>query len=150
MTETSIATETPAEKPQIVARDERNRWDWYRVTPREMMLDTRYARLNAECIGVLTRLTWLAWELGAVTSNVSDLAVLMHLDEDEVERALPRLLEVRIVEAFDEGRLWLPDVEAHLRELITEAEERSERSRRAGEASAAARRGNTAPRNIPF
>jgi hypothetical protein len=138
------------EKPQIVSRDARNDWDWYRVTPREMLLDTRYSRLNAEALGVLTKLTWLAWELGSITSDLDDLALLTRFSGAELSRALPQLTKQGLLGTLEDGSLWVPDAELHLRQLIREAEERSERSRKAGKASAAARQGRNDEGDIPF
>lgn len=121
--------------PPYLPREVRNRWDWYRVIPRQRLLDPAYMRLDAPCMGVLERLTWVAWEQGWVPGNAADIAYVTRLQQSEIEAALPTLLESSFVRPLDDGSgLWLPRSEQHLEELLREAKARSEKARRAAQA----------------
>ena len=135
----------------IVSREVRNRWDWYRVIPRQRMLDPSYIRLNAECTGVLERMTWVSWEIGWTPRDATDLAFLTRLSVDEVERALPVLLRAGLVAETEDGRgYWLPRSEQHLQELLAEARVRSERGRKAALARQGGVGAATAKDNVDF
>jgi hypothetical protein len=127
----------------FLSRELRNKWDWYRVTPRERMLDPAYIRLDAATMGVLERMTWVAWEQGWLPSEVDDIAFLTRFSTDEVAAALPKLQEAGFVRPLrDRPGFWLPRSEEHMAQLIGEQEVKSERARRAARSSVAARRGS--------
>jgi hypothetical protein len=131
-------TKTPT--TPFLSRDVRNRWDWYRVIPRQRLLDPAYMRLDALCTGVLERMTWVAWEQGWVPSSPADIAYVTRLEESEIRAALPVLLDSSFVVPLEDGSgLWLPRSESHLQELLKEAEARSEKARKAAQASRGSR-----------
>ena len=131
-----MITITMTPKAPLLSRSVRNRWDWYRVIPRQRLLDPAYMRLDALCTGVLERMTWVAWEQGWVPPSPADIAYVTRLEESEVAAALPILLASSFVEPLADGSgLWLPRSELHLQELLREAEARSEKARNAAKAS---------------
>jgi hypothetical protein len=126
---------TTTSQVPYLPRDVRNRWDWYRVIPRQRLLDPAYMRLDALCTGVLERMTWVAWEQGWVPPSAADIAYVTRLEESEVEAALAVLLDSPFVEPLQDGSgLWLPRSEQHLQELLREATARSEKARKAAQA----------------